>query len=210
MFKKLVSIVEKWWSYKALYAYDITHEKTLPVILVDEYTQEMAEELKKISQPWWIILTDHDIEHGHDVYSIVLHHIHCRSELVVWENILGWLEMSKEEMRPHLEGHIRHTLIDLREALIQWKRLWDLLPWFTIQADRIWCACGFMIHGEVDHWWSMADTVEIISEKRWIDHGKLYRTLHHGTGTVDLFEAHELLEQLVAYVDTLDKKSTNK
>ncbi len=210
MNNKLLELVEQGWEYKALYAYDITHEKTIPVIIVSTYTQEIAEQLQEISQAWWIVLTKYDLEHGHDVYSIILHHIQCRSECIVWDDVLSTLLMSSTDMRPHLEWHIRHVLIDLREAIIQKKRIWELLPWFTIQADRIRCACWFLISWKSAYVESIADIIELINEKRGIDHWELYRTLHHWTWTVDIYKAHELFDQLVAHVDTIHKNPTNK
>lgn len=209
MFKKLTQIVENGSAYKALYAYDITYEKTIPVIIVESYKQHIVDELQVISQPWWIILTEDDINHGHDVYSIILHHICCRGELIVWDDVLWWLVMTKDEMRPHLEAHIRRMLIDLRETLVYKKMLFDVVDRLTIQADRLRCACGFMIQWTV-HWWSIADIVALIEERRWVDHNEIYRTLHHGTWSLSLLHIHDLLEDLVAYVDTIPKNTTTK
>lgn len=210
MNKKLLALVSEWWVYKSLYEYSITNEDVIPVVVVSEYTQTVTDELQSFWLLSWIVLTENDIHRGHDVYSIILYHIQCRSICMSEDDILKTIKIDSTSMRHNLEWHIRHVLIDLREALIQWETMGEMFPWVSIQLDRIWFSCLCLLTWMVNYDSSVAEIIEMIKEKWGIDHWELYRTLHHGAWTVDLYQTHELLLELVEYIDTFNKKTTTK
>jgi len=116
----------------------------IPVLVVSDFTAELQIWLQKISEPGWIILTQSDLDHGDDVFSVVLLHIQKNSTCEWWKDTLVDVRIAPYHLRHHLEAQIRHVMINIREAIILDKSTQDLLPWLGLQLERITCGLSFL------------------------------------------------------------------
>lgn len=79
MEKSLLTFVENHTDHVvSVYTYTLGN-KLIPVLVVHDFDDETQEKLAHISEPGWIILTQNDLDHGDDVFCVVLLHIQCNS-----------------------------------------------------------------------------------------------------------------------------------
>lgn len=204
MDKKLKATVENVHGVIAVYNYQISSDSSASVLIVESFTKKMAWALKDCfkKKEQLIVLTRNDLEFGYDVYSIPLLHIQVRWTCIRWDDVLSNLKISTN-LRPYLEGMIRHVLIDLREALIRWAKRRDVKQWLRGQYDRILCWCATYLWSNIYQQESME---LLIDEKRWTQAWVLWALLstENKKDKDWMRTAHDLLLELVEKVDWLD------
>lgn len=144
MKKSLLNFVETHEEHViAVYMYTLG-DQTIPVMVVKDFDTETQQRLSTISEPGWIILTQNDLDHGDDVFCVVLLHIQCNSVCERWDDVINRVTISPRNLRHHLEAQIRHVMINMREAMILWKTTGDLMPGLGLQLSRISCGLSFL------------------------------------------------------------------
>lgn len=198
--EKVLEEIKKSWYCKSLYRYTIAPEHRIPVLIVEEFVPELVDTLSWVDMEWWIVLTMDDLHRGWDVYGVILNHMRFRSELIWWNDLLSQVPFSKETMHQSVEYELRRVCIDLREAILLWQSLADLLPTLMIHIDRIWYGCGYLLDIHIDDG-TLSEIVYEIEDQWNIDQMSLYQTLHHGTWSDTLMSLHKKLLDLLAYID---------
>ena len=138
----------------AVYAYTLGHE-VIPLLVVQDFDSETQKKLSHISEPGRIVLTQNDLDHGDDVFCVVLLHIQCNSICERWTDVINQVTITHIHLRHHLEAQIRHVMINMRESMILWRTTWDLLPGLHLQLSRIMCGLSFL---HIEH--DMIDSYE--------------------------------------------------
>jgi len=188
----------------ALYSYAISPWNEAAVVVVDTFTSDIAESLKKVctKSQQIIILTRNDLEYGDDVYSVPLLHMQIRGVCEWGEDLFGSISITGKELRPHLEWMMRHVLIDLREAMTRKSPSEEVKKWMSAQYDRILCGCATYLW--MKEWYVREDMEEMIAENWSIECAKLWAILDEKKSeSWWMMDAHTLLLELVDTVDWL-------
>lgn len=198
----LSSVVATPW-FVAVYAYAMSPDVDTTVIIVEEFTSEISAAVQRVfkKDKQVIIVTRNDLEYGNDVYSIPLLHMQIRSVCERWDDVLWQQKITSGDIRPHLEGMIRHVLIDLREAIVRKSLVKDVKKWLIAQYDRILCWCAFYVWMEA---WFTQEEMETVVDTHWeVNCLKIGQLLENVKTHEDLLELHQHMYELVTKVDWL-------
>lgn len=204
MNKKLLEIVENHEEALALYTYMNAPDHTIPVLIAENVSEWLMNDLHDLNIHNSIFLTIEDLMRGGDVFGVVLLHILARSECVYGENILKDTKYDHSQIRTSLEAHLRHFLIDLREQRVAWTDSLMMKNKLLIICDRIWCGLHRYLNGkkilafgdigiflsDLDHDWSC--------DLSWL------RTMIH-KNEIDLSTVHDTLLGLLHKIDTMSE-----
>lgn len=103
------------WTMIAVYTYH-TRQGDIPIFVIEKMDFKALEESKKLFKgEKFIMLTQNDISHGHDVFPLKFLHMRNHSDLVFWVDVLGDIQIKKADLLKTLELELRIKMIQLRE-----------------------------------------------------------------------------------------------
>jgi len=159
----------------ALYEYQQTVDKIIPVFILEKMDFVNLVELKKYFEGQsFIVLTRSDLENGADIFALKFIRMKKYAKLFAWTNILHSVQVKKSDLRYNLEIEIRNKLIQLREWYLSFEGgkvfLQYILPMMEVIGEWVLAMTNVFVPEDIpvlEKWKWMIEEIDKLYSCDW-------------------------------------------